>query len=180
MRRRLSIRSRAPKASSAVVRRVMQANTGRTTAPERTLRTMLHCMGLRYRVDARPEPSLRCSADLVFRQSKVCVFVDGCYWHGCSEHFAVPKRNAAWWAEKIADNCRRDVKRTAELKALGWIVIRLWEHDLLADAVAFAAATRIARIIRLRASRRIARVVAMTPGGRSTRRSADYGRRRTA
>lgn len=152
MRSRLSIRSRAPKACSNLVRRVMQANTGRTTDPERRLRSILHGMGVRFRVDARPEPSLRCAADLVFRQSRVCVFVDGCYWHGCSMHFAVPKQNAAWWAEKIADNRNRDARRTAELEALGWTVIRLWEHDVLGDAV-YAAGARIARTVRRRAKR---------------------------
>lgn len=152
MRRRLSIRSRAPKASSQLVRRVMQATTGRTTEPERKVRSMVHRLGVRFRADARPEPSLRCTADLVFRRSKVCVFVDGCYWHGCSLHFAVPRQNAPWWAEKIADNRSRDVKRTAELKALGWAVIRLWEHDLLGDGT-HAAAARIVKIVTKRAKK---------------------------
>lgn len=152
MRPRLSIRSRAPKASSQLVRRVMQANTGRTTEPERKLRSMLHRQGLRFRADARPEQSLRCTADLVFRRSKVCVFVDGCYWHGCSFHFAVPRQNEPWWAEKIADNRSRDIKRTSELKSLGWAVIRLWEHDLLGDR-ADAAAARVVRTVRQRAKK---------------------------
>lgn len=149
MSRRLSIRSRAPKASSQLVRRVMQANTGRTTEPERKVRSMVHRLGARFRADARPELSLRCIADLVFRRSKVCVFVDGCYWHGCSLHFAVPRQNALWWAEKIADNRSRDAKQTGELKALGWCVIRIWEHDLLGDG-APAAAARIIRAIKKR------------------------------
>ena len=150
-----SIRSRAPQASSALVRRVMQANTGRTMQPERRLRSMLHRLGLRFRVDSRPEPYLRCAADLVFRQSRVCIFVDGCYWHGCSVHFTVPKQNAAWWAEKISDNRNRDARRTAELKALGWAVIRIWEHDLLGDTASMTAA-RIATAIRRRAERPLA------------------------
>ena len=118
MRRRLSIRSRAPKASSALVRRVMQANTGRDDSTRAHVANDVALHGLRYRVDARPEPSLRCSADLHSGRAK-SAFVDGCYWHGCSEHFTVPKRNAAWWAEKIADNCRRDVRRTAGTQGLG-------------------------------------------------------------
>ena len=151
MRARLSIRSRAPKASSALVRRVMQANTGRATAPEQTLRTLLHRTGLRYRIHVRPEASLRCVADVVFRPSKVCIFVDGCYWHGCAKHFTVPKRNTEWWAEKIADNQCRDARRTAELRALGWTVIRVWEHDL-SEAAAAHTVKRVARVIRRRAA----------------------------
>lgn len=148
-RPRLSIRSRAPKASSAAVRRVMQANTGRTTEPERKLRAILHGLGLRFRVDTKPELSLRCAADLVFRPSMVCVFVDGCYWHGCPLHFSVPKQNSAWWAEKIADNRRRDKKRTAELEKRGWLVVRLWEHELGSDTSQLLAA-RIAHAVRKR------------------------------
>jgi DNA mismatch endonuclease (patch repair protein) len=152
-RRRLSIRARAPRASTDIVRRVMQANTGRTTAPERELRSAAHRLGLRFRVDCRPDAGLRCDADLVFRQSKVCVFVDGCYWHGCPLHFAVPKQNSAWWAEKIDDNRKRDARRTAELRDRGWTVLRFWEHEIQGDSVVTAAA-RIARTVRRRLARR--------------------------
>lgn len=127
----------------------MQANTGRTTEPEQRLRSMLHALGLRFRINARPERSLRCAADLVFRSSRVCVFVDGCYWHGCSEHFAVPKRNSAWWAEKIDDNRKRDVRRTTELEDRGWLVVRLWEHELVENTVK-AVASHLARTVRRR------------------------------
>jgi G:T-mismatch repair DNA endonuclease (very short patch repair protein) len=42
-----SIRTRAPSASSPVVRRVMRANHGRNTGPEMLLRQTLHRHGLR-------------------------------------------------------------------------------------------------------------------------------------
>jgi DNA mismatch endonuclease (patch repair protein) len=126
----------------------MQANTGRVTSPERSLRSLLHGLGLRFRVDARPEPSLRCAADLVLRRWKACVFVDGCYWHGCPRHFMAPRRNGAWWAEKIADNRSRDARRTAELKAAGWLVIRVWEHDLIGASAVLAAARIAKRVTR--------------------------------
>jgi DNA mismatch endonuclease, patch repair protein len=131
------------------VRAVMQANTGRVTAPERKLRAMLHRLGLRFGVDSRPEPSLRCTADLVLRRWKACVFVDGCYWHGCPRHFTTPGRNSSWWSEKIADNRNRDARRTAELRSAGWLVIRVWEHDL-AGASAVGVARRIAQRVRRR------------------------------
>lgn len=142
----------------------MQANTGRTTEPERRLRSMLHTLGLRFRIDTRPDRSLRCAADLVFRSSKVCVFVDGCYWHGCSEHFALPKRHSAWWAEKIADNRKRDVRRTTELEDRGWLVLRLWEHQLVGKT-ANTVASRIARTVRRRRRRfEIARLMKRAGG----------------
>jgi DNA mismatch endonuclease (patch repair protein) len=36
-----------------------------------------------------------------------------------------------FWVGKILRNVKRDRKQTAELKALGWTVLRLWERDIL-------------------------------------------------
>ena len=66
----------------------------------------------------------------MFRRPRVCVFVDGCFWHGCPRHFRLPKTNSEWWAEKIRDNMERDVRKTGELQDRGWEVIRVWEHDV--------------------------------------------------
>ena len=71
----------------------MQGNVRRDTRPELLLRHELHAMGLRYRVDARPLLDLNRRADLVFRPAKVAVFVHGCFWHGCSEHYYAPATN---------------------------------------------------------------------------------------
>ncbi len=60
----------------------------------------------------------------------VCVFVDGCFWHGCSLHFGTPRTNSAWWAEKIAANVERDARQTERLGERGWRVVRIWEHEL--------------------------------------------------
>ncbi len=128
-----SIRSRAPKASSELVRHVMLANFG-TTKPERRLRSALHRAGIRFRVDCRPIPEIRCAADVVFPRQRVCIFVDGCFWHGCPMHFRVPNTNADWWAEKIRDNARRDSVQTLALQRAGWEVVRIWEHELRTDA----------------------------------------------
>jgi len=125
-----SIRSRAPAASTPAVRRAMQAVHTAHTTPEILLRSSLFKLGLRYRVHTRPEPSLPIKADLVFRSRKLTIFVDGCFWHGCPRHFRIPKVNAAWWEEKIADNVRRDKRNISLLKARGWNVVRIWEHDI--------------------------------------------------
>lgn len=143
---RKSIRARAPRASSPLVRRVMQANTSRDTAPEVRLRSQLHRLGLRFRKDRRPEAAYKCSADVVFPAARVCVFVDGCFWHGCPDHFTVPKKNSAWWCEKINDNSARDLRQTESLLCLGWCVIRVWEHDLKGPLLRTTAA-RIKKIV---------------------------------
>ena len=126
-----SIRSRAPSASSTTVRRVMQANRSRDTKPEIQLRRALHRAGLRFRKDVRPLAPIKCAkADVVFSRAKLCIFVDGCFWHGCPRHFSAPKTNQAWWKEKIADNRLRDRKKTRQLRRAGWTVLRIWEHEL--------------------------------------------------
>lgn len=80
-----SIRSRAPRSTSDPVRRVMLANR-----PEPYLRNALHALGLRFWKNRRPIHAMRCEADIVFPARRVCIFVDGCFWHGCPLHFHVP------------------------------------------------------------------------------------------
>jgi DNA mismatch endonuclease (patch repair protein) len=72
-------------ASSPAVRVVMKANHSRDTKPELALRSAVHRLGLRYKVDTAPLDSMRRRADLVFVRAKVAVFCDGCYWHGCPD-----------------------------------------------------------------------------------------------
>ena len=112
-------------ASSAAVRRVMQSNRPRDTAPEWAVRRAVHALGLRYRVSVRPEPALRRTADLVFTRARVAVFVDGCFWHGCPEHRTHPRTNATYWAEKIDGTIARDLDTTSQLEATGWTVAAL-------------------------------------------------------
>ena len=100
-------------------------------------------------------PSVRCKADLVFAAAKVCVFADGCFWHGCPLHFKVPRAHAGWWAEKIEQNVARDRRQTEQLTALGWEVVRFWEHDLEVDPDGCAA--RVVRAVEIRASSSAAR-----------------------
>lgn len=107
----------------------MQSNRGRDTKPELAIRSAVHRRGLRFRVDAPPVPSMRRTADLVFRPTRVAVFVDGCFWHGCPVHGTRPVANAAWWAAKLDRNAERDAETTKQLEALGWMVLRFWEHD---------------------------------------------------
>ncbi|MEU5033779.1 very short patch repair endonuclease [Streptomyces rubiginosohelvolus] len=116
-------------ASSAARRRNMQAIRSRDTKPERLIRRLVHANGLRYRVAARPLPDLRRTADMVFRPAKVAVFIDGCYWHGCPEHYVSPKTNPGYWSEKVARNIARDRDTDEQLSAAGWLVLRFWEHQ---------------------------------------------------
>lgn len=110
-------------------RRNMQANRSSDTGPELALRSRLHARGLRYRVNNRPLPRVRYTADVVFSRARVAVFVDGCYWHMCPEHYREPSTNPEYWRPKLEGNVARDRKVDALLAAAGWIVIRVWEHE---------------------------------------------------
>ncbi|WP_079131824.1 very short patch repair endonuclease [Streptomyces nanshensis] len=116
-------------ASSAARRRNMQAIRSRDTKPEQQIRRLVHAEGLRYRVSARPLTSLRRTADMVFRPWKVAVFIDGCYWHGCPEHYVPPKTNSGYWSQKVLRNMERDRDTDKRLIEAGWLVLRFWEHE---------------------------------------------------
>ncbi|WSD68649.1 very short patch repair endonuclease [Streptomyces sp. NBC_01591] len=116
-------------ASSAARRKNMQAIRSRDTKPERLIRRLVHASGLRYRVAAKPLPDLRRTADMVFRPAKVAVFIDGCYWHGCPEHYVPPKTNPGYWSDKVARNVARDRDTDQRLAEAGWLVLRFWEHQ---------------------------------------------------
>jgi DNA mismatch endonuclease (patch repair protein) len=105
------------------------------TGPELALRRALWARGLRYRVDVRlPLTKLRRTADVAFLGCRVAVFVDGCYWHVCPVHGTHPKANAGWWAEKLAVNVQRDRDTDRRLREIGWVPVRVWEHENPSEA----------------------------------------------
>ncbi|MGW5666679.1 very short patch repair endonuclease [Micromonospora sp. NPDC003776] len=127
----------------------MRANKARDTGPERRVRSLLHKMGLRYRVNARPLADLRRTADVVFPAARLAVFIDGCYWHGCAEHYRPARANDRFWSDKIAGNRARDAETNGLLAEAGWTVIRIWEHEDPVEAV-----KRVATAVRAAASNR--------------------------
>jgi DNA mismatch endonuclease (patch repair protein) len=68
--------------------------------------------------------------DFVFKQDRVCVFVDGCFWHGCDKCYRAPKSNQEFWLTKFEKNRARDRLVNRTLKTAGWRVLRIWEHQL--------------------------------------------------
>lgn len=126
-----------PHPTSVAVTAAMKGNRRADTKPELALRAALHARGLRFRKDymVRAADGTRAKADVVFTRARVAVFVDGCFWHGCPEHGNTPKANSHYWGPKLARNRDRDRRVTAGLEADDWAVLRLWEHEPLAEAV---------------------------------------------
>lgn len=118
-------------------RRNMQANRRRDTGPELALRSALHAAGLRYRCDLRVDlpDGRRVRPDIVFTRKRIAIFVDGCFWHSCPEHGRMPAANTAYWSPKLERTQERDRDNTHALEAAGWTVIRLWEHQAVAEGL---------------------------------------------
>ena len=117
-------------ASSQAVRHNMQANRSRDTGPEIAVRRLLHARGLRYRVVYRPlDHDRRTTVDIAFPRARVAVLIDGCFWHGCPEHYRPPRTHADYWESKIHGNTARDQRNNQALADAGWTVLRFWTHE---------------------------------------------------
>ena len=119
---------------SANMRAIRRANT----KPELALRSALHRQGYRFRKDLRLDlgGGVRVRPDIAFTARRVAVFVDGCFWHACPQHGGSPSVNQSYWGPKLRRNVERDRIADAALARAGWRVIRVWEHEAVADAVA--------------------------------------------
>ena len=125
-----------PEPSTAAASATMRANRRRDTAPEKRLRSALHCSGMRFRVDLPIETEGRkVRPDIVFTKRRIAVFVDGCFWHGCGEHRTWPKANESYWESKIRKNIERDQEDSRLLEQSDWKVVRIWEHVPVPDAL---------------------------------------------
>ena len=125
-----------PAPSSEAAAATMRANRRRDTGPERRLRSELHRRGWRFRVDLPLDAAgRRVRPDIVFTRRRLAVFVDGCFWHSCPKHGRQPRANASYWGPKLRRNVERDRADSDALAKAGWIVVRVWEHEGLEEAV---------------------------------------------
>lgn len=122
----------SPSSHEAGFRMARVRQTG--TKPELAIRKLLHPRGLRYRLQLPLLTKPRRIADIVFPRARVAVFVDGCFWHGGPPHASWPKSNAEFWRENIEANRARDADTDQRLSALGWKIIRVWEHESAIEA----------------------------------------------
>ena len=113
------IRSRGNKDTEVALARLLRVN---------------RISGWRKQIEVRSQKSgvriFKVRPDFVFRQVRLAVFVDGCFWHGCPKHATQPKGNRAFWKNKFAGNKARDILVTRTLRSAKWRVLRIWEHEL--------------------------------------------------
>jgi len=97
---------------------------GRNTKPELKLKNFLEKRGFVYQPNEYGKP------DFINYRKKIVIFVDGCFWHKCPKCFKLPETNKEFWKKKINNNFQRDKEITLNYKSLGWMVVRIWEHEL--------------------------------------------------
>lgn len=110
-------------------RKTMQAVKGKGTRLEKRLFSMLAGMGVKgwkKNVD-----SIIGKPDVAFMNQRVAVFIDGCFWHGCPHcKRKLPQTNRKYWKRKIERNIALAKSHNRRLRADGWTVVRIWEHEL--------------------------------------------------
>ena len=117
---------------------------GKDTGPEILVRSMLHRLGYRFRLNRKDVPG---KPDIVLPKYRTAIYVHGCFWHrhaDCRLAYT-PKSNPDFWNKKFARNVERDAEVTAKLQAAGWKQITIWECEL-ADAPAVEA--KIGQLLR--------------------------------
>ncbi len=104
------------------------------TKPELTVRKFLHAAGFRYKLHDKKLPG---KPDIVLPRYRTVIFVHGCFWHGHQgcRYFVVPKTRTDWWLDKINGNIEKDASAAADLRAMGWHVIEIWECQLKKNSV---------------------------------------------
>jgi DNA mismatch endonuclease (patch repair protein) len=112
--------------------RVMSRIRGAGTKPELAVEALLRESNLEFDSHAKDLPG---RPDFVLRERRVAIFCDGDFWHG----WRFPQwrlKLSEKWEAKIDANRRRDARNHRALRALGWIVVRLWEHQIERDPAA--------------------------------------------
>jgi DNA mismatch endonuclease (patch repair protein) len=105
----------------------MRAVRGKNTAPELSVRSMLHRLGYRFRLHRRDLP---CTPDIVFPSRGSVMFVHGCFWHGHTcPRGNLPSSNLDFWQGKITGNRERDDRTKKELRKEGWKILTVWECE---------------------------------------------------
>lgn len=105
---------------------IMGRVKGQNTRPEKLVRSLLHRMGYRFRIQRADLPG---RPDIVLPKYHAVIFVHGCYWHrhDCPNGKRLPKTRLDFWLPKLEGNRLRDVKNQEKLVQMGWKVLILWE-----------------------------------------------------
>lgn len=69
--------------------------------------------------------------DFYFAESRIAVFVDGCFWHACPKcRRRIPRTRQTFWTRKLEENRLRDTRTRRALRKDGIRYLRIWEHEV--------------------------------------------------
>ena len=85
------------------------------------------------KIKHKMHPKLSGSPDLLLKETNIVVFLHGCFWHRCPKCYIEPKSNKEYWLPKIERNVKRDRKNVQLLKKQGFVVRKIWEHEVKKD-----------------------------------------------
>lgn len=108
---------------------MMSGIKGKNTKPELLLRSALHKLGFRFRIQRKDLPG---KPDIVLPKYKTIIFVHGCFWHrhpGCKYAYT-PKSNIGFWTNKLEGNVIRDCLTEKALEEMGWRILIVWECEV--------------------------------------------------
>ena len=112
----------------------MKSIKSRDTKPEVLLRKALWHEGYRYRKNYK---ALKGTPDIVLTKYHIVIFVDSEFFHGKDYDELINRlkrgKRPEYWSNKIEQNIKRDIATEAELRGMGYTVLRFWGEDVIRD-----------------------------------------------
>lgn len=108
--------------------RNMSRIRGKDTKPERLVRSLLHSLGYRFRLQYSKLPG---RPDIVLPKYKIAIFVNGCFWHrhqNCKYAYN-PKSRIEFWETKFKATIERDRVVAAQYVSSDWLQFVIWECE---------------------------------------------------
>jgi DNA mismatch endonuclease (patch repair protein) len=102
---------------------------GKDTRPELFVRSLLHSLGYRFRLNRKDIPG---KPDITLPKYRTVIFIHGCFWHrheGCQFAYK-PKSNTDFWEAKFVRTVRRDIEVRGAVRAAKWNQLTIWECEL--------------------------------------------------
>jgi DNA mismatch endonuclease (patch repair protein) len=105
---------------------IMRLVRNKDTKLEIKFRVVLKKLGYKFRKNVS---NYFGKPDIVLPKFKTVVFIDSCFWHGCTKHCRLPSSRRKYWISKIERNKERHLEVKRYYKRKGWKIFRFWEHD---------------------------------------------------
>jgi len=108
----------------------MKRIRAKDTKPELLVRRFLHAKGFRFRLYNK---NIIGKPDLTLKKHNTLIFINGCFWHGHKncKYAKKPTSNTEFWKAKISKNIIRDQRNIRLLRKDGWMVLIIWECQLV-------------------------------------------------